>query len=349
MSKKLIWFMLVGLMLVSGIGYTAQTVGISPEGIRADGMGGAYTGLAEGPEGVFYNPAGLTKMKAGVLVLPSLYLKGNQDVVTYLLNRKNYDVLTTSDGEKLKNISGVSKGFVFAGITRPAWALNVYGVSNISLSTDANTPVYHELWGYGTDVGLMFTIAGKLPRLIPIIDFSYGVNLKYVYRMYEEQGFEVNYDTHSITPMSPVSVAPQHGWGIDAGLNCKVLGLVDVGVMFKDLYSKVGSDTVPMNMTIGVSTKLLGFITLSMDLADLTSSQGDFLDKVKLGAEVNLFGFIKARVGLSQKYPTLGAGITFLFLNVNYAFMGEKLIDASGQVLGQNPIGNHAVSCSLIF
>jgi len=350
MLKRLIGFVVVGLMAVWGIGHGAQTVGISPEGIRADGMGGAYTGVAEGPEGVFYNPAGLTKMKNSLLVLPGLYLKGNQDAVTYITNIKAYDKLTKADCEKLKDLKSAAKGFAYVGLFNPSWALNVYGIRNaFLLQADLAGAMYSETWSYGTDVGMMLTIAGKLPKLIPILDFSYGVNLKYVYRMLEEYKVDVNCTTKNVTSKSPSNVSPQHGWGVDAGLNCKVLGFVDVGVMFKDLYSKIGSDTVPTNMTIGASTKLLNFITLSMDFADLVSSQGDFLDKVKIGAEISLFGFIKARGGLSQKYPTLGAGITFLFLNVDYAFMGEKLIGQDGQTLSQNPIGSHAISCSLIF
>ena len=350
MLKRLIGFVVVGLMMDWGIGYTAQTIGISPEGIRADGMGGAYVGVAEGPEGVFYNPAGLTKMKNSLLVLPGLYLKGNQDAVTYISNIKAYDKLTQTDCEKLKNLNAVAKGFAYAGIFNPSWALSVYGIRNISTVSDLTANEYHELWYYNTDIGAMFTLAGKLPKLIPLLDFSYGINLKYVYRMLGGQDVIVNYTTHSVNSWSPYGTepSPQHGWGVDGGIICKVLGLVDVGVMFKDIYSKIGSDTVAMNIAIGASTKLLNFITLSMDLADLTSSQGDFLDKVKIGAEVSLLGFLKVRGGLSQKYPTLGAGITFLFLNVDYAFMGEKPI-IGGQPLTQNPIGSHAISCSLLF
>ena len=353
MLKRLIVFVVSGLFVIYGKGYTAQTSGVGFEGIRADGMGGAYTAIGEGYEGIFYNPAGLTKMKSGNLILPSLYLKGNQDAVTYLLNRKDSaQYRTKEDVSKLIGLVGSSKGTVLAGIIKPSWALNFYTVADAVFFCADMGPDFHYLedWYIQTDIGAIFSLAGGFPKIIPLLDISWGVNLKYIYRQAINMGFAFDYEPWYDGLWSyQTQFDPQHGWGIDAGVMCKVLGFVDVGVMFRDIFARVGADTVPMNMAIGASTKLLNFITLSMDFVDLTSAQGDFLDKVKIGAEVNLLGFLKVRGGLSQKFPTLGAGITFLFLNVDYAFMGEKPIGQGGQALTQNSIGSHAVSCSLIF
>jgi|GEM_PF-3238577 len=345
MLKRFTGFLVSGLMVISGFGY-CQTTGVMGEGIRADGMGGAYTAVAEGYECIFYNPAGLTKLTGGDLVLPGVYLKANQDMITWAINLNNINIQNPgpADFQKLSglaNLNGAARGILIAGVIKPSWALNIYGIDNLLLSTDMpDSTTFHQLVKNTADLGLIFSLAGRFPKILPFLDFSYGGNIKYIYRT----GFQYDMTNGS---ESQIFTQPRHGWGLDAGIICKVPGLVDVGIMFRDIYSKIGAETVPMNLTVGVSTKLLGFITLSADISDLTATGGDFLDKLKIGAEVNLFGFLKLRGGLSQKFPALGAGVNLFFLNLDYAFMGEKPFNPS--MSAQNPIGTHALNCSLIF
>jgi hypothetical protein len=338
------------LLLVFAVGAGAQVQGVGFEGIRADGMGGAYTSVAEGYEAIFYNPAGLTKTTRSNLLLPSLYVKGNQDAVKYLFG-KPQSIKKYSDVSKLFDhgtLLGSAKGVMLVGLTNPGWAFNVYGATNgVFACTDTNQTQYREDWAYQTDLGAILSMAGKFPFSLPFLEISLGLNFKYVYRQLNTMTTVITYATPA--PVVTNSSMPAvHGYGLDAGVICRVLGFIDAGVMFKDVVAKVGDNTVPMQMTVGASTKLLNFITLSMDLADLTNRGGDFLDKVKLGAEVNLLGILKVRGGLSQKFPTFGAGVSLFFLNVDYAFMGEKPIGPGG-ITTANPVGNHAVNCSLIF
>ena len=339
MLKKCI--VLLACLFAATGGSAWQTTGITGEGIRADGMGGAGVASGENYEAIFYNPAGLAKMNSGCLVVPSFYMKANQDIITLLSAMSNMSSDAPPSQEALLNLAnraGVLKGILLAGVVKPSWALNFYAIDDLLSTTWMDDSVtFHMLTDNKTDAGLIFSLAGRLPKLIPFLDLSVGGNVRYIYRMQRQYDMVNNNEWM-------IEFDPQQGWGLDAGAICRVLDLVDVGVMFKDIYAKVGADSVPMNMTLGASAKLLGFITVAVDLDNLTDlSSGDLLDKLKLGAEVSLFNFLKIRGGMSNKYPTAGLGISLFFFKFDYAFTGEK----PGGVTA--PIGTHAINCAIIL
>ena len=52
---------------------------------------------------------------------------------------------------------------------------------------------------------------------------------------------------------------------------------------------------------------------------DTEAAKAEILDLVKIGADVKLLSFLRARAGFADGYFTLGAGIELPFINVNLA------------------------------
>ncbi|MFO7848704.1 MAG: hypothetical protein R6V67_01980 [Spirochaetia bacterium] len=59
-------------------------------------------------------------------------------------------------------------------------------------------------------------------------------------------------------------------------------------------------------------------------------STPSFWNHVHMGTEVKLLNFLKLRAGLNQGYPTVGAGLKLLFLDMNMSFFSREVGDYPG-------------------
>jgi len=69
MKKKLL---ALGLVAISTVALAQVSLFDMGLGTRAMGLGGAYAAVAEGPEGLLYNPAGLAQVRGIPWTPPSL-------------------------------------------------------------------------------------------------------------------------------------------------------------------------------------------------------------------------------------------------------------------------------------
>lgn len=70
-----------------------------------------------------------------------------------------------------------------------------------------------------------------------------------------------------------------------------------------------------------------------------------FWAELHAGTEVRVFRFIKVRAGINQGYPTVGAGIKLLFLDVNMAYFGREI----GRYAGTKPNEGLAIEAAIRF
>lgn len=81
----------------------------------------------------------------------------------------------------------------------------------------------------------------------------------------------------------------------------------------------------------GVTLDYLGYSDAAIDQP--------LLAHVHIGAQAKVTSLIALRAGLNQGYTTLGAGLDFGFLNIDYAYYGTE----GGRLPGQVPVWNHQV------
>ncbi|MFH1784486.1 MAG: hypothetical protein ABH868_06285 [bacterium] len=90
-------------------------------------------------------------------------------------------------------------------------------------------------------------------------------------------------------------------------------------------------------------------LTLAADLNNITDADeklfaDTFFMKLHVGAELS-WQMFALRGGLNKGYPTFGAGISFLFLKLDYAYYTDEL----GSFAGTDPESNHMITIAMRF
>jgi hypothetical protein len=104
-----------------------------------------------------------------------------------------------------------------------------------------------------------------------------------------------------------------------------------------------GTPSFQLGVAYGVPTLPAFPIVSNVDVAldyfseSTSESEQPFLSKLRLGGQATLAGVLALRLGISQGYPTLGAGIETRFFQLNYAFHGVE----DGRLPGQIERYNH--------
>lgn len=90
---------------------------------------------------------------------------------------------------------------------------------------------------------------------------------------------------------------------------------------------------------------LLGDLTFYFDLDNIADFTQDFFLKVRMGAELDAFSFLKLRAGIYEGYPTAGFGLVFPVITVNFAYYTQEL----GELPGSEPEQEFILEMDVIF
>ncbi|HGE69976.1 TPA: hypothetical protein ENX78_04015 [Candidatus Poribacteria bacterium] len=166
------------------------------------------------------------------------------------------------------------------------------------------------------------------------------------------KGTEDDFKNRYFDPEDPLSsMAMGSGFNINAGVMASIGDdTAKVGLTFRDLVGKINyqeiKDEIPKKL-VGISTSInlakLPKPDIPMIDAIISASINDInSDDPKLRTGFELTWRPKAialsgRIGSNDGFLTLGAGLRLLFLDLNYAFYGDKITNW------------HAVSLSLAF
>jgi len=309
--------------------------------VRALGMGDAFTAVATDGDSLFYNPAGLARVKG--------------------LNWKIFDVGAGTSGvseySKLTNLkSGSGSSFanslsslygdhvwVGAGgesiFTMPCLGFGVYDHAGTMIQVD--NPVYPQMHtklindlGYVAGVG------------VPIGPFVHiGGDLKYIKRtgtdMTAGPGLIADLQSSSIT-----SEFTQWGTGYGADLGATfIIPAPMFSAAFSAAWKNVGGLTFrstgnsqipsePNNITLGSALTFdlpLITITPAVDMTYLTDNEFQLARKLNFGIEVGLPIF-DLRAGFREGYYTAGLGMNMGLFRVDAATYGVELGEYPGQI-----------------
>jgi len=147
------------------------------------------------------------------------------------------------------------------------------------------------------------------------------------------------------------------GFGIDMGAIYKLTDKINVGAAWKDAslpfldgtkikYGAEWADAkstttsptllpgytarIPSQLNVGVSYRYNKLLLFSFDVNDIWHSQNKVVwgttlwPKIHAGCELNLFNFLRGRVGINQGYPTWGFDLNLWLFHIEYARWADE-------------------------
>ena len=272
-------------------------------GGRAAAMGDAYVALAEGPEAVYWNPAGLAFGSQ-----PSLASTYN----VLSLDRQSTDAELMWDWDPKPETPTAGSFPMAMNRGWGAWGLGWMGFSlgNDFEARTTDTPTYTTFGDHQDEYSLSHGRA-----LLSWL--AVGANLKF-------------YD-HIIDGYSA------HGEGMDLGTLLLLGPQVRLGVTVSDLLSNFSWSTgYTEQFPVTIRASLAGStwkdrVTISGQIEDVEGQQVNF----GLGVEGVVFKYLKLRGGLQQNGATFGAGflvpVSKMECALDYAFLPDPLEQGNEQ------------------
>jgi hypothetical protein len=342
------------------------------------GMGGAYHTKSDSKYAPFYNPAGLNRItKNPRLDILSLDASMNSNFRDYLKDANNTDFDNNTEvADFIKDHIGdiahmgltfypgyTAKNFTlgyFTAVRTTSQArnsvipeINVSAVADMGFVAGYARGFMNEALSVGVSAKLMGR--GSYNNTFTTSDFVSGKAEDDMDNLTAEEysGTALLFDVGAIynfNTLLDVEFSPRVGFAVNnIGLKAGIYG--DRNITKRD--DNIGNSPLPPYATLsfGASPSLSYLRTdLILDIADITKNfdeDGDFGKRINLGAELNvdkpIIRHFKFRCGLHQGYPTVGLGIEFYVLELNYAYYTEEL----GAYSGQFPDSRHVLEISV--
>lgn len=317
--------------------------------VRALGMGNVYLNFVKDTDAPTVNPAALGFISGISVEMANIGLGINgMDTVKNFQNSSS--ISGASDYDKFFGKSIWLGANARLAIAMPNFGLSAYGDGKVSMIL-RNTAFPNMDLNFFNDYGVV--VAGAVP-IAPLT--SLGLGFKRINRW-------GGYQTIGLSTIAAGSSAALQnefenkgvGYGTDVALMTKIPGILSpsFSVVWQDVGSTAFTKTTGNDAPPRIKDNLQAGVGLVLDLPGLNVSGGaeyrhindtgvQIGKKLHTGLEVGL-PLIDLRTGSSQGYTTYGAGISFLFLNIDAAmFKVEK-----GEYPGQTTEDRILISLSI--
>ncbi len=311
------------------------------EAVRPLGMGGAFTAVADDENALFYNPAGLDRVRSwGFALANPLFEIGENGIDLYNDVQDTDFNDTTEVTDLLRDYIGEylhARAAVFPHFVMRRFALGVLGQANVNV--EAHNVAYPE-----ADVDALLTLGAHLGLGWGFLDgkLRVGGAVKYIkaYRLQE---------TYTAADIASADFEDQldddlkdgAGFGFDLGamFTFPVLLQPTVAAVVQNVADTDLGDAgeIPQQINLGLSvTHSFAWLTLvgAADWVDVTNNVGEDDDPYKrlhFGLEARLPMVLSARVGLYQGYTSFGATLDLWILKFDYATYAEEIGSAAGE------------------
>lgn len=281
-------------------------------GARANAMGSAFTGLANGPEAAYYNPAGIPMLETRQVNLSYRFLSLDRNF--------NYIGFATGISPKVDEETGekaLKAGLAISWIHA--------GVDNID-GRDFAGNHYQDFSNAENAFALSF---GVMPTSFLAVGFTAQV----LYNRFPDMG-------------DGNAAISNTGLGLDLGVMAKPLPYLTIGLTIKNINAKYNwktdklwekdidkIDRFPQTIRAGfVLTYPLPWLLLAMDI-----EKNDLQDmKYFIGTEALVMDRCYLRCGLNDGSLTMGGGYVFELFSrttqIQYAFVTKKYDVASEHI-----------------
>jgi hypothetical protein len=330
-------------------------------------MGGAFTAVANGENGMFYNPAGLLNhgdRSTFEIALPTFEVGTN--LIDIVQDGIDVSKQSNNEAEELARTTDfvnkwLGERFYLKTSLFPNLIFQRFGMGVLAQST-LQGAIHNPLSSSVIDVAVTGDLALLLSYARPITVRAYplstGVTLKGVKRYTYDREYTIRELTvEKLDPSKDLKegtgVAMDVGflYPLEGQLKSKYFKFValkpSVGLSLQNI---VGGDLgeagkLPFQANLGVALKQ-GRLILAADMVDLTRNIGtdnDFGKRLHMGAEYQFPYILTLRTGLYQGYPSFGTTINLWIIHLSYAYYVEEI----GAFAGQNPDPHHVVRLSL--
>jgi hypothetical protein len=331
------------LILIVSAQARAEVQSAQNSSVRALGMGDAYTALADDSSSLFYNPAGLARVRGLNWKIFSLHA-GASGLEAY---NKIKDLNGSGGGDQLSDtIQKLYGDHVSSAVggesmfTMPMLGIGVYNHTDALIKVD--NPVYPALqtdvindYGYTLGVG------------VPLGPFlQAGLNLRYVKRT----GARLPLGASVLADLDIDKLKAQvTRWGVgyaaDTGMNLilpapfftATLSAVWKNMGKTNYRSENTAQILPSddnNITLGAALKFdtpVLSIAPALDFQNLNRTDIQLARKFNFGIEIGL-PLVDIRGGFREGYYTAGAGVNLGLFRVDVATYGVELGAYPGQI-----------------
>jgi hypothetical protein len=337
------FFALLPILFVSSVEIArAEPISTMNSTVRALGMGDAFTALSADSSALFYNPAGLAKVRGFNVKIFSLRV-GGSGLDAY---EKIKDLNSDSSSGFSSAIEELYGDHVWSGaggqmaFTAPMFGIAAYDHADALVQID--NPVYPEVYtGIVNDYGYVMGFG------VPIGPFlQAGLNLRYVKR----SGARVPWGASFVADLDADTIFSHvtgwgKGYGADSGVNLvlpapfftatlsavwKNMG----GMTFRSQDVNADIPTEDNDITLGAAllfdTPVVS-VSPAIDVRRLNDPDIQLTRKINLGLEVGL-PLIDIRGGFHEGYYTYGLGVNLGLFRVDAATYGVELGEYPGQI-----------------
>lgn len=319
-------------------------------GLRPLAMGNAYVAVADDFNALFYNPAGLARLKSwdGEFLNPSLTVsKGLSDLVQKVQDSsagstsETLDLIEENTGESFHLGLGLTPHLIFPGF---GFAIGMEMGTNLLFHRDISVDV---------DIGGRFIVPFVYAKNFLDDRLSVGIGLKARARVgidseFSIQDIEANKKDSENPDGKKIDDYVMSGLGIgtDVGVLFTPTKIMEptIGISVTDLgatpYKKLsGIDaniTAPTQLAsvnVGMSMKPIQmdrlYLLTSVDMHSINQPTS-FSKKFNLGTEVGYGSIIKLQAGLYQGYFTAGTQLDVGLINLRLLTYAEELGSVAG-------------------
>ncbi|MBN1114765.1 MAG: hypothetical protein JXA66_05455 [Oligoflexia bacterium] len=348
MMKKLItiFFVLSSALYAAEYDYLYR-------GTRPMGMGGAFTAVSDDVNALFFNPAGLNRIKPGE---GEIIFANPMATVNTTGIKLVSDAVKLSKGENMLQTMtpylGKNMHYAF-GISMPYWSRHNFAVALMLPNIRNNTLLRRTVATQATedliiDSGLMVGYAhGFLQDRLAV-----GVDLKFLLR----GAGSFTFDSEDLYTRRKVRFEDigGYGFGIDGDIgaiytfNKLWFFIPSVGVTINNIVAtkfptQFGNSAqygIPsrfgLKRTVGLGSKFelpdLWHITKWIAAFDINhiGLPGTFFKKVHIGTELWILEFFGVRGGVNQGYFTFGTTLDVPFIRIDFVTYAEELGESTG-------------------
>jgi len=329
-------------------------------GARVLGLGGAFTGVSDDENALFYNPAGLNRIKESrIAIFNPMVVIGSDTMgaIESIRSMTDDNIITSLDDQIGKDLS-----FNVLGLM-PFWTKKNFAVAMILPSVQNHTTIRRNIVPEFIeeiilDAGILVGIS---KGFLENEKLSLGTNMKLMFRGSGSTVIDAT-DLYSGEKLS-LSDMVQYGVGFDFDLGAmytfdKMLFFTPtVGMSINNLLAssypfqfgnndEIGDIGNRMKLkrtfSFGSKFELPNYerykITRWIFVFDINDIglPGGFFKKVHTGTEVWFFDFVAGRLGINQGYITFGVTLDIPYFQIDFFTYAEELGRNVGSKAGRS-------------
>ncbi len=327
---------------------------------RALGMGNAYYTLSEDQYALFYNPAGLARIKESRYDILNIQGGISKNSIKF------YNDVKSTDWDDEKEIADLLDDYnnelqhaslsTFPAYYKKNFAVGLFATFNGD-AIPHSIREYPELY---TKIHLDYGIAaGYSMSFLDNNSLQVGIAAKYMFRKSLTASYTAADLTEDFEELIKDDIKDGDGLIGDVGIIYNFHFLQNMNPRIGAAVNNIGMTGLgdaedlktTLNLSVAISPEFFGKIGshFLLEFHDATKNwdeDNDLGKRIHAGAEFNFFNNILAvRTGLNQGYLTFGAGLDFNILKIDYAYYTEEI----GAYAGQWDDSRHIITLSLGF